>query len=133
MKEAFTNGVHHVGLTVSHLAESAAFFLDVLGWTEVRRDDSYPAIFVSDGVNMITLWQAQTQTPVAFSKAENVGLHHIAFSVASLEKLKALHQKLLSASMEIEFAPELLRQGPAKHMMCYEPSGIRVEFIWPGI
>ncbi|MDX1811802.1 MAG: VOC family protein [Gammaproteobacteria bacterium] len=133
MKEAFTNGVHHVGLTVSRLAESAAFFLDVLGWTEVRRDDTYPAIFVSDGVNMITLWQAQTQTPVAFSKAENVGLHHIAFSVASLEKLKALHQKLLSASMEIEFAPELLRQGPAKHMMCYEPSGIRVEFIWPGI
>jgi lactoylglutathione lyase len=32
--------------------------------------------------------------------------------------------------VRVEFAPELLRGGPAKHCMLYEPSGIRVEFIW---
>ena len=34
--------------------------------------------------------------------------------------------------IEIEFMPELVGAGPRKHMMCYEPGGIRVEFIWPG-
>ena len=34
--------------------------------------------------------------------------------------------------VKIEFSPEQLGQGPAKHMICYDPSGIRVEFIWPG-
>jgi catechol 2,3-dioxygenase-like lactoylglutathione lyase family enzyme len=55
-----TRGVHHIGLTVSKLGESAAFFTTVLGWKEVRR-----------------------------------------------------------------------KQDPARHMMCFDPSGIWVEFIWP--
>ncbi len=29
----------------------------------------------------------------------------------------------------MEFAPEPLGGGPAKHMMCAIPGGIRVEFI----
>jgi hypothetical protein len=33
--------------------------------------------------------------------------------------------------VRIEFGPEPLRGGPMMHMMCYEPSGIRVEFIVP--
>jgi hypothetical protein len=43
-----------------------------------------------------------------------------------------LYKKLSARNIKIEFAPELLRTGPAKHFICYEPSGIRVEFIWPG-
>ena len=32
----------------------------------------------------------------------------------------------------IEFSAEALRDGPAKHMICYEPNAIRAELIWPG-
>lgn len=32
-------------------------------------------------------------------------------------------------NIKIEFAPENLGAGPTKHMMLYEPSGNRVEFI----
>jgi len=132
MNNPVTKGVHHIGLTVSRLEKSAAFFTSLLGWTEVLRNDTYPAIFVSDGSTMITLWQS-SETPVtAFDKDRNVGLHHVAFMVEREADLMAVHEKLLDGGVEIEFAPELLRQGPAKHMMCYEPSGIRVEFIWPG-
>ncbi|MDH5711850.1 MAG: VOC family protein [Gammaproteobacteria bacterium] len=52
--------------------------------------------------------------------------------VASEADLHNLYEKLLKNNIQIEFSPELLRHGPAMHMMCYEPSGIRVEFIWPG-
>lgn len=124
-----TSGAHHVGLTVSRLEESAEFFVDVLGWAEVKRDPGYPAIFVTDGVLMVTLWEVKSDTPKAFDRKENIGLHHLALSVESFEALDAVYENVKKHGIKIEFAPESLRNGPARHMMCYEPSGIRVEFI----
>jgi catechol 2,3-dioxygenase-like lactoylglutathione lyase family enzyme len=132
MNSAKTKGVHHVGLTVSKLEESAKFFTALLGWKEVRRREDYPAIFVSDGQVMFTLWAIKQEPLAAFNKNQNVGLHHIALSVADEESLMQLHKHLKANGVEIEFSPELLGAGPAKHMICYEPSGIRVEFIWSG-
>lgn len=132
MSKPVTKGIHHIGLTVSKLEQSAAFFTSLLGWEEVRRDESYPAIFVSDGTIMVTLWNTREQPPAPFDKNRNVGLHHVAFAVEAESDLIDLHQKLIGHGIEIEFPPEPLRQGPARHMMCYDPSGIRVEIIWPG-
>lgn len=124
-----TMGTHHIGLTVSKLEASAKFFVDILSWSEVRRDPDYPAIFVTDGTLMVTLWAAKTDTPKPFDKNENIGLHHLALRVDSFEQLDNVYSRLLENEIKIEFAPELLRDGPAKHMMCFEPSGIRIEFI----
>lgn len=132
MNTPITSGTHHIGLTVSKLEESAAFFTSLLGWKEVRRNEDYPAIFVSDGSIMVTLWATREEPPIQFNKNSNVGLHHAAFQVNTEDDLNRLHTKLSRHGIKIEFAPERLAQGPAKHMMCYEPSGIRVEFIWPG-
>ena len=127
--EPITTGAHHIGLTVSKLEASACFFVDILGWSEVRRDPDYPAIFVTDGVLMITLSAAKTDSPVAFNKNENIGLHHLALRVENFERLDNIYHRLVENEIQIEFSPELLRDGPAKHMMCFEPSGIRIEFI----
>jgi catechol 2,3-dioxygenase-like lactoylglutathione lyase family enzyme len=132
MNKPITTGSHHIGLTVSDLEESAWFFTGMLGWNEVRRDEDYPAIFVSDGTLMVTLWKARDEQPSSFDKDKNIGLHHVAFLIESEQELEQLYKKIDEAGLKIEFSPELLRGGPAKHMMCYEPSGIRVEFIWPG-
>ena len=132
MSTPITKGTHHIGLTVSKLEESAGFFTSLLGWKEVRRNEEYPAIFVSDGSIMVTLWATKEAPSIQFNKNRNVGLHHVAFHVENEDDLNRIHERLTSNGIKIEFAPELLRQGPAKHMMCYEPSGIRVEFIWPG-
>jgi len=48
------------------------------------------------------------------------------------EVLNRLQDRLTNDGVKTESAPELLGQRPAKYMMCHEPSGIRVEFIWPG-
>jgi catechol 2,3-dioxygenase-like lactoylglutathione lyase family enzyme len=132
MTAAITKGAHHIGLTVSKLEESASFFTSILGWKEVKRNHEYPAIFVSDGSIMVTLWRTKEEPPTPFDKNRNIGLHHMAFRVESESDLNHLYDRLVSYNVEVEFSPELLGQGPAKHMMCYEPSGIRVEFIWPG-
>ena len=132
MNKPITSGTHHIGLTVSKLEESADFFISQLGWQEVRRNEEYPAIYVSDGSIMVTLWATRESPSSHFDRCKNIGLHHIAFKVENEDDLNRLHQRLADHGTRIEFAPERLGQGPARHMMCYEPSGIRVEFIWPG-
>jgi len=133
MNSIHTYGVHHVGLTVSCLDDSARFFTGLLGFTEVRRDPEYPAVFVSDGTTMLTLWQVRDpRSHTGFDKNNQVGLHHLALRVESAAQLDSIHTRLQAAGVPIEFAPEPLRGGPARHMMCYEPSGIRLEFIFPG-
>lgn len=127
-----TSGVHHIGLAVSNLEESAEFFTKILGWEEVKRREDYPAIFVKDDALTITLWGTQTEKPVKFDRKINVGLHHLALRVKSKEALFQLLDVLKENQIEIEFEPALIREGPSMHMMCYEPSGIRIEFYYPG-
>ncbi|UCB55432.1 MAG: VOC family protein [Thiotrichales bacterium] len=133
MKDPLTRGVHHIGLTVTDLDASSSFFTDLLGWEKAGGNPDYPAIFVSDGTVMVTLWLArQPSSAAAFDKNNNVGLHHLALRVEDLDVLHRIHRKLAAAAnVEIEFAPEPLGDGPSTHMMCYQPGGIRIEFIVP--
>jgi catechol 2,3-dioxygenase-like lactoylglutathione lyase family enzyme len=128
--KAKTHGCHHIGLTVSKLEESANFFIECLNWQEVRRDEKYPSIFVSDGNIMVTLWQSQIMN-TQFDK-NHIGLHHVAFTVDSEDTLVECYECIKQRRLTIEFKPELLRDGPARHMIFYEPSGNRIELIWPG-
>ncbi len=132
MNTPLTNGSHHIGLTVSKLEESAAFFTDFLGWKELKRNEDYPSIFVSDGQIMITLWAIKETPEVPFNRRANIGLHHLALQVSSEEALEHIYQRLTENKIDIEFSPEFVGSGPAKHMMCFDPSGIRVEFFWSG-
>lgn len=128
MSSSMTQGVHHIGLTVSDLTASSQFFTGLLGWQQVGGNPDYPAVFVSDGVVMVTLWKTGEASFVPFNK-NNIGLHHLALHVASIKELDELHRKLVDADITVEFSPEPLREGPTQHMMCYEPSGNRIEFI----
>ena len=89
---------------------------------------------MSDGSVRLTLWQVDRSLEnEAFDRRKNIGLHHLALEVATESELDALSEKLRRAeAVTVEFPPELVGAGPRKHMMCFEPGGIRVEFIWPG-
>lgn len=130
-KRAITRGAHHIGLTVPDLAATRTFFLDTLGFEQVGEVPDYPAVFLSDGTTMITLWQAgDPATAVPFERKNTIGLHHLALTVESGAALEALHGRLSATpGVAMEFAPEPLAGGPARHMMCAIPGGIRVEFI----
>ncbi len=132
--EIVTKGVNHLGLAVRDLKKTAAFFTETLGWKEAGGRPDYPAIFVTDGSLFLTLWQVEDPaTATAFDRRKNVGLHHLAITVNTLEDLDDLHAKFQKLDgVEIEFAPEFLGNGPTTHMMIREPSGVRLEFIVPG-
>lgn len=129
--DSTVGGLDHVGLTVTDLAASEAFFVDVLGFSVARRDPDYPASFVTNGDIVVTLWRTlDPSTAVPFDRKNNVGLHHLALKVDSFEALDRLYAELLEApGVIIEFAPEPLSGGPTRHMMIREPSGNRLEFI----
>jgi len=131
---ALTQGAHHIGLTVPDLAGARAFFIDTLGFDQVGEKPDYPAVFVTDGTTMITLWQAaDPANAVPFDRKNNVGLHHFALKVADAGALDSLYHRLDTTNgVDIEFAPEPLGGGPTRHMMCFIPGGIRMEFIAPG-
>ncbi len=128
---ARTRGAHHVGLTVPDLAKTRAFFVDTLGYQQVGEVPAYPAVFLSDGATMITLWQAANpETAVPFDRKNVIGLHHLALGVENVDALDDLYGALqTNDDVAVEFAPEPLGDGPAQHMMCAIPGGIRVEFI----
>ena len=128
---ALTQGAHHLGLTVPNLQQTRRFFLDTLGFQQVGEMPDYPAVFVSDGTIMITLWQATDPTHATpFDRKSVIGLHHFALKVESIAALHDLHQILTTTpGVEIEFAPETLGGGSTQHMMCSIPGGIRMELI----
>lgn len=130
--KVMTKGVNHLGLTVKNLQASADFFINTLGWKKAGGFPDYPSIFVSDGEIFLTLWQTKDVNKViAFDRKNNVGLHHLALSVASEDILNELHQRFKSVpGLAIEFAPELNGKGPTIHMMIREPSGNRIEFAY---
>jgi len=127
-----THGIDHVGLTVTDLQRSVAFFVGCLGWHLLGGKPDYPAAFVGDGQTRVTLWQVASNTDfIAFDRHRNVGLHHLALRVPSLENLHDLHRRIASwPGIIVEFSPEPSGGGPKIHSMIREPGGCRIEFAW---
>lgn len=127
---ALTRGAHHIGLTVPNLERTRDFFVDTLGYRQVGEVAEYPAVFLTDGTTMITLWRVvDPGSAIAFDRKNVIGLHHLALTVDP-DDLSDLHERLRGiADVAIEFGPEPLAGLPVRHMMCSIPGGIRVEFL----
>jgi catechol 2,3-dioxygenase-like lactoylglutathione lyase family enzyme len=127
---SLTVGIDHVGLTVRDLGATRDFFIDCLGWRQVGERPEYPAVFVSDGAVMLTLWEVKNRASlVEFDRKTNIGLHHLALRVRSEEALAEVFSRVSAwPGARIEFSPESLGAGPKRHTMVYEPGGIRLEF-----
>ncbi|KLD63755.1 VOC family protein [Dyella japonica] len=127
---ALTAGIDHVGLTVSDIELSRAFFVQCLGWRVVGGNPGYPAVFVSDGTSVLTLWQVDgADGHQSFDRRKNIGLHHVALKVASEEALHALFARVAGwPGVEVEFPPEAVGNLGNMHGFVREPGGTRVEF-----
>ena len=134
MTNALTQGAHHIGLAVRDVAEARDFFVEALGFTVAAERPDYPAIFVSDGTTLLTLWQvADPASATPFDRRANIGLHHLALRVADLEALRTVFARVQGhPGTVIEFDPEPIREGATTHhFICAMPGGIRIEFATP--
>lgn len=129
---ASTYGVDHVGLSVRDLVSTRKFFCDCLGWRIVGERANYPAVFVSDGYDVVTLWQVESPSKaIPFDRHANVGLHHLALAVVDQIGLETLYKRVSSwPGVVVEFGPESSGAGPKIHFIVREPSGVRIEFAF---
>lgn len=134
MSEKLTHGAHHIGLTVPDLDAARAFFCDALGFEVVGEVPAYPAVFVSDGSVLLTLWRAtDPQVAIPFDRRANIGLHHLALAVSDDRALDLAYERVRThPGVTIEFAPEPIRQGATtRHFIFAMPGGIRIEIATP--
>ena len=134
MTTARTQGAHHIGLAVRDVAEARDFFVEALGFRVAAERPDYPAIFVTDGTTLLTLWQVADPAGAApFDRRANIGLHHLALRVADLDALRTVFARVQNhPGTVIEFDPEPIREGATTHhFICAMPGGIRIEFATP--
>lgn len=125
-----TLGIQHLGLAVTDLDQTTRFFTQALGWKQVGERPDYPAKFVSNGESLFTLWQADRGAS-AFNRHTQIGLHHVAIRVPDEQSLAEMFERVAKyPGVVVEFAPEPLSGGPARHTIFHEPGGIRMELIW---
>lgn len=134
MTDKLTCGVHHIGLTVPDLDQARAFFCGILGFDETGGLPAYPAIFVSDGAILLTLWRAaDPRTASPFDRRANIGLHHLSLAVADDAALGAIWERVIAhPGVVVDVAPGPIRPGSrTRHFLVFIPGGIRIEFATP--
>lgn len=126
---AALTGTHHAALSVSDLEVSAKWYRDVLGLEETFRQESetrrmvvlrFPELRQTVGL------VEHKNTRVGFS-AQNVGLDHLAFSVASSEELAAWPSRFDEWGVTYTGPSET----PFGGMLNFEdPDGIALALFW---
>ncbi|MEU7337626.1 MULTISPECIES: VOC family protein [unclassified Streptomyces] len=125
----------HVGLNVTDLDRSLAFYRDLLGFTllaegkEEERRYAFLGSSDGDGGPVLTLWQ-QARAPYAEDRA---GLHHLALEVDSIDRVRTYESALRAHG--VTFAHEGVvahREGSASGgIFFHDPDGTRLEIYAP--
>ncbi|MFB7662766.1 VOC family protein [Kitasatospora sp. NPDC056138] len=122
----------HVGLNVTDLDRSTAFYRTLLGLdlaAEGTETGRRYAFLARDGRLVLTLWQQSTG---AFATAAP-GLHHLSFQVDSLDEVRAAEAVLR------DLGAEFTHEGVVPHgegtasggIFFTDPDGIRLEIYTP--
>lgn len=123
----------HIGLNVTDLDRSLAFYRDVLGFALLAegKEDGRRYAFLGDGGDqpVLTLWQ-QARAPYEAGRA---GLHHLALTADSVDRVREYETALRAAG--VEFAHEGVvahREGSASGgIFFHDPDGTRLEISVP--
>jgi lactoylglutathione lyase len=130
---SLTIGISHVGLSVRDLDASLKLF-EALGYKKVGGVESYPSLFLSDGSSLLTIWKTD-DSAAPFDRRKNVGLHHLALKVPSMEALNKAFDAVskvdgVRVDGEGAFGPQALDGMPLTHAIVFEPSGNRIELTY---
>ncbi|WP_409472095.1 VOC family protein [Streptomyces sp. HC307] len=122
----------HIGLNVTDLDRSLAFYRDVLGFAllaEGKEDDRRYAFLGEEGHLVLTLWQ-QAQQPYEGGRA---GLHHLALEADSIEQVRKYEAALRAYGAEFAYEGVVAHsEGAASGgIFFHDPDGTRLEISVP--
>ena len=122
----------HIGLSVTDLDRSLAFYQDVLNLEVLQRSDDAGRRFAFLGAGgrlFLTLWQ---QSSGSF-EPRHAGLHHLAFQVPTLEQVQAAETKLRARGQVPRYDGVVPHREGAESAALFftDPDGIRLEIYSP--
>lgn len=122
----------HIGLSVTDLDRSLAFYQDVLELEviQVSTDPGRRFAFLGAGGRLLlTLWE---QSAAAFDPG-TAGLHHVAFQVPTLEAVEAAEAKLRGRGVMPRYDGVVPHRegGDSAALFFSDPDGIRLEIYSP--
>jgi len=122
----------HVGLNVSDLQRSKAFYQDVFGLA-VQGESAEPGrsyVFLKDAARLVlTLWQ---QSAGVFPK-DRPGLHHLSFQVGSVDEVAEHAERARSRGARMLYEGMVAHSEGASSGGAFfeDPDGIRLEVYCP--
>ncbi|MFE0100351.1 VOC family protein [Streptomyces sp. NPDC059009] len=124
--------IGHVGLNVTDLDRSLAFYRDVLGFAVLGEGKEEGRVFAfldgdGGGRPTLTLWQ-QAGAPFEAGRA---GLHHLAIEVDSIERVREFERALRSYGVEFVYEGVVPHgEGAASGgIFFHDPDGARLEIF----
>ncbi|MFD7702823.1 VOC family protein [Streptomyces caelestis] len=132
MARAKTLQIGHVGVNVTDLGRSLAFYRAVFGFevmAEGKEDDRRWTFLGRDNRMFVTLWQQSTGS----FATDRPGLHHLAFQVESVEEVKAAEEVLRSLGARFRYDGVVPHgeNGTSGGIFFTDPDGIRLEIYAP--
>jgi catechol 2,3-dioxygenase-like lactoylglutathione lyase family enzyme len=117
-----------VGLNVTDLDRSQAFYTALFGFEVIARTDAEGRRFAflgNEGELVVTLWE---QGKEAFSR-QSAGLHHLSFEVPSLEEVRRFEERVrgMGAPLLHEGIVAHAEGAPSGGLFFEDPDGIRLE------
>jgi catechol-2,3-dioxygenase len=123
--------LNHAVLYVRDLAESVAFYQDVLGFAYIDGGDSFQgAAFLrapgSTNDHDLGLFEIGAQAGPSGAGRTTVGLYHLAWEVDTLGDLEDLSKTLSDAGALVGASDH----GTTKSLYGKDPSGLEFEIVW---
>ncbi|MGW7365697.1 VOC family protein [Streptomyces sp. NPDC054841] len=122
----------HIGLNVTDIERSLAFYRGVLGFEvigEGKEEGQRYAFLGRDGRLTLTLWQ---QAGGAYDPGR-AGLHHLAFEVDTIDEVRTAEAELTSHGVDFAY-DGVVAHGPAGGsggIFFHDPDGTRLEIFAP--
>jgi glyoxylase I family protein len=130
-----STGIHHLDIVVSSIERSLPFYRELLGplgWhglSEVEGERGETIHYLTGPGTSLGLREATTPT-VGDHDRYRVGLHHVAFEVASRAAVDERAEWLRTRDAEIESGPQAYWYQPGYYaVFFYDPDGLKLELV----
>jgi catechol 2,3-dioxygenase-like lactoylglutathione lyase family enzyme len=124
-----TLGLDHITITISDLAQSRAFYADLLGFvvTDVPEVPPNGAFFLMAGNTSI--WFVPSPKPIVGDRFSEfrIGLDHLSFTAPGEDALQQLADKLTAAGVDTK-GVEVFAPTGNKYVAFRDPDNIQLEY-----